>query len=87
MKLLGVGSPGGASGINAIGEVVGSMGSNPPNAFLWTSVSGVQNLNVLIPPNSGWVLNQASAINRSGQIAASGTINGETHAALLTPTN
>jgi probable HAF family extracellular repeat protein len=87
MKLLGTGSPSGAFGINAAGEVVGSMGRNPPNAFLWTSTRGVQNLNALIPPASGWVLNQASAINRSGQIVAFGTINGETHAALLTPTN
>jgi probable HAF family extracellular repeat protein len=86
VKILGAGSSSAALGINATGEVVGVTGSEPPNAFLWTSRLGVQNLNALILPNSGWVLNRASA-NGSGQIVASGTINGESHAALLTPTN
>ncbi len=42
-------------------------------------------LNTLIPPNSGWILTEARGINDAGQITGTGTINGETHAFLLTP--
>jgi probable HAF family extracellular repeat protein len=45
----------------------------------------MEDLNSLIPANSGWLLKQASAINDAGQIAGYGTIHGETHAFLLTP--
>jgi hypothetical protein len=45
----------------------------------------LQDLNNLIPAGSGWVLNHASAINKSGQIAGFGTINGANHGFLLTP--
>ncbi|HEY3701676.1 MAG TPA: hypothetical protein VGL32_05420, partial [Acidimicrobiales bacterium] len=43
-------------------------------------------LNSLIPAGSGWVLDQARAINDAGQIVGWGTINGHEHAFLLTPT-
>jgi len=36
----------------------------------------MQDLNALIPANSGWTLNWAFAINDNGQITGSGTING-----------
>ena len=75
-----------ACGISATGEIVGSFGFSL-SAFIWTPTSHEQNLNDLIPPNSGWSLFQACAINRSGQIAAEGTIGGQTHGALLTPAN
>jgi probable HAF family extracellular repeat protein len=39
----------------------------------------------VVPAGSGWVLNQASGINDSGQIAGFGTILGQTHAFLITP--
>lgn len=87
MRILNAGPLSNAIGINAVGEIVGSVGNKPANAFLWTDSGAGQNLNGLIPPNSGWVLNQAWGINRLGQIAAVGTIGGQTHAALLTPTN
>jgi len=45
----------------------------------------MQDLNNLIPPNSGWSLSVAYAINKSGQITGQGTINGEQHGFLLTP--
>jgi hypothetical protein len=41
-------------------------------------------LNDLVPANSGWVLEAAHAINDNGQIAGSGTLNGQTRAFLLT---
>src|SRR5262245_12387301 len=42
-------------------------------------------LNDLIPPGSGWLLEVAAAINDAGQITGTGTVNGCTHAFLLTP--
>ncbi|MGB8511000.1 MAG: SBBP repeat-containing protein, partial [Pyrinomonadaceae bacterium] len=43
------------------------------------------NLNTLVDPASGWVLIEAQSINDAGQIVGQGTINGATHAYLLTP--
>jgi hypothetical protein len=34
---------------------------------------------------SGWVLSKASGINDLGQIVGAGSINGQTHAFLMTP--
>jgi probable HAF family extracellular repeat protein len=42
-------------------------------------------LKTLIPPDSGWSLQDADSINDAGEIAGWGTINGETHAFLATP--
>jgi probable HAF family extracellular repeat protein len=86
MQSLGVGVNSTALGANDSEEVVGSS-DNDQTAFLWTPTDHDQNLNNLIPPNSGWNLKFAYAINRIGQIAATGTLNQKMHAALLTPTN
>jgi probable HAF family extracellular repeat protein len=75
-----------ASGINGAGKIVGAYGAIS-NAFVWTPTQHLQNLNNLIPPNSGWVLEWAVAINRSGQITSWGRIGGQFHGALLIPTN
>ena len=40
----------------------------------------MQDLNGLIPANSGWFLSTANAINNAGQVTGQGTINGESHA-------
>jgi probable HAF family extracellular repeat protein len=84
-----------AWGINIIGEVVGR--SNSPSstdnttgwngwvAFIWDNTNGMQDLNDLIAPNSGWILGTAYAINDHGQIVGYGGFNGEEHAFLLTP--
>lgn len=53
--------------------------------FVWTQHNGMQDLNLLIPSTSGWVLNTATGINAWGQIVGSGVHNGETHGYLLTP--
>jgi len=85
MQDLGTLSGASVSSANAIsihGQVVGEAGS----AFVWSQATGMQDLNTLIDPNSGWTLMWAFAINDSGQITGSGTINGQTHAYLLTPT-
>jgi probable HAF family extracellular repeat protein len=87
MQLLGSGPGSSVFGVNASGQVVGTFGGNYNQAFLWTSTQHTQDLNNLIPPNSGWVLIACRGINQSGQIVANGQINGENHGALLTPTN
>ena len=88
-----LGTLGGAStyalDINASGQVVGGattypFGDEPGRAFLWQD--GVMtDLNVVLPPGSGWVLNDATGINDSGQIVGWGRLNGQLRAFLLTP--
>jgi len=86
--------------INFFGQVIGSSGNTitwqrhgEPGGivrvmgrpFLWSEHEGMRDLNALIPANSGWVLNFAADINIWGQIVGSGTINGQPHGFLLTP--
>jgi probable HAF family extracellular repeat protein len=74
--------------INNAGQFVGSFGTYPFAAFLYSD--GVRaDLNTLIPANSGWVLNVASGINDAGAIVGWGYRNGDvntTRAFLLAPT-
>jgi probable HAF family extracellular repeat protein len=73
------------NGINRFGQVVGDSFSFPEfHAFLY-SHGAMQALDSLIPPDSGWVLEFAQAINDRGEITGSGIHNGENHAFLLTP--
>jgi probable HAF family extracellular repeat protein len=88
-----------AYAVNLFGQVIGSSGDTlnwdseahmctlAGRPFVWTQLSGMQDLNRLIRGNSGWVLNSATAINILGQIVGSGTRNGKTHGFLLTPRN
>jgi probable HAF family extracellular repeat protein len=55
------------------------------HAFLYTSGTGMVDLNSLIDPQSGWELQEARGINDIGQIAGTGLLNGEQRAFLLTP--
>ena len=75
-----------AFGINNVDQIVGeSDTSNGMNhAFLWESGT-MTDLNDLLPANSGWELNDARDINEDGAIVGSATINGQTHAFLLSP--
>jgi probable HAF family extracellular repeat protein len=80
-------------GINLAGQAVGSFNNAGgfSYAFVWTGSTGMQDLNQLIPANSGWILGPATAINLVGQIVGSGPvlINGNytNHAFLLTAEN
>lgn len=76
-----------AYAINNYGVVVGSSGyiNNNDHAFVWTSSGGMRDLNELIPPDAGWSLQDAFAINDSGQIAGFGVLNGQERGFLLTP--
>lgn len=75
-----------AWGINSKGQIVGdsNVPSGADHAFIYDS-GRMQDLNALIDSSSGWVLQQASGINASGQIAGTGVIHGKQHAFLLTP--
>jgi probable HAF family extracellular repeat protein len=76
-----------AFGINDSDEVVGygNISNNDPHAFLRTQAAGMRDLNSLIPANSGWVLINANAINRLGQITGYGIFKGYNHGFLLSP--
>ena len=75
------------NGINNAGEVVGGAdtATGAYHGFLYTN-GLMQDLNSLIPADSGWEILDAKGINDTGQIAATG-INpeGYDHAVLLTP--
>jgi probable HAF family extracellular repeat protein len=75
--------------LSAGGQVVGAsevqVTSDHTHAFLYTSGSGMVDLNTLIDPLSGWELSDAAGINSAGQITGQGLINHEYHAYLLTP--
>jgi probable HAF family extracellular repeat protein len=67
-NLIDFGPGFGANGINSAGEVVGSDGAG---AALYDN--GVTtNLNTLLPADSGWTLQTATAINDNGWIVGSG---------------
>jgi probable HAF family extracellular repeat protein len=82
-----------ANGINDKGQVVGNSlfstdcpSCGPPHAFLY-SEGHMQDLNDLIPADSGWTLTDAREINNSGQIIRFGKLNGNlaTRLFLATP--
>jgi uncharacterized membrane protein len=60
--------------LNGNETVVGSFGPHPEaqKAFVWDKIHGLQDLNKLIPPNSGWDLEVASSINSDGEIVGWG---------------
>jgi probable HAF family extracellular repeat protein len=77
-----------AFGINTWGQAVGysdTAGNAVQHAFFTEPTGPMRDLNSFIDPASGWVLTRASGINDSGQIAGTGTINGQTHAFLISP--
>lgn len=74
-----------AEAINQSGDVVGtSTTASGSRAFLYKN-GVMQDLNQLVPPDSGWELLDATAINDRGQIAGTGRIGGTIHAFLVTP--
>src|SRR5207253_7387959 len=71
---LGEGAFAVAADINDSGQVVGTYATSlGPRAFLWTSSTGMIDLNSRIPSGSGMVLTSALGINERGQIVAIGT--------------
>jgi probable HAF family extracellular repeat protein len=83
-----------ATAINAQGQIVGYVGNAQADSYdgslmhaaLFDSGTGkVTDLNGFLPTGSGWVLNDATGINDSGQIIGYGTLNGVGEGFLLTP--
>jgi len=81
-----------AMGINAADEVVGygdvpssAVGRRQDHAFVSFRSAGLLDLNGFLPSDSGWVLEEATAINGKGQIVGYGLHNGQQHAFLMTP--
>ncbi len=69
--------------INDAGQVVGTSGER---GFVWQD--GVMlNLNSLLEVGSAYTITSANAINEMGEIAAVGTINGESHGLILVADN
>jgi probable HAF family extracellular repeat protein len=77
-----------ANGIYPLGGIVVGTSTNANDidnlAFMWSSKTGMVDLNKRIPAGSGWVLQAAISINLFGQIVGNGTVNGAQHAFLLT---
>ena len=65
--------------INDCGVIVGSFGpySDADRAFAWEESAGFQDLNALIPADSGWTLESASGINNRGEIVGKGDAEGK----------
>jgi probable HAF family extracellular repeat protein len=89
-KMIDIGTLGGSAaqglGVNDFGVVVGysnTTGDAGIDAFLWTPLTGMIDLNSRLPAGSPWVLLQASGINDEGRIVGYGIINGEYHAFIL----
>jgi probable HAF family extracellular repeat protein len=82
----------GANGLNDAGAVVGYSNqyddygnSIGQSAFLYQG-GVMQDLNALIDPSSGWILESATSINSTGQIAGYGLYQGQIQAFLLNST-
>ena len=78
-----------AVAINNRGDVVGRLvgrvvRKSNERAILWRG-GRVYNLNDLIPRNTGWILQEAVALNDGGWIIGNGKHNGVAHAFLLRP--
>jgi probable HAF family extracellular repeat protein len=74
--------------VNNLGQVVGisnTASDSRTRAFLFSDGKMIDLNSVPVVKKTGWFLDNAFAINNSGQIAGSGTIRGVTHAFLLTP--
>ena len=85
--LTDLGSFGGDSSalaINNIGQIVGFSldAGGTLHPFLWQSGT-MTDLNTLLPPNSGWVLQSASLINDASQVVGMGTYQGNSSWYLL----
>jgi probable HAF family extracellular repeat protein len=74
------------AGINNRHQIIGTstLASGQQHAYIFSRAT-MTDLNELIPPGSGWILVAATGINDAGEIVGTGSINGQTHAFLLTP--
>jgi hypothetical protein len=73
--------------LNNCDVVIGGYGpdSDHYRAFQWSAAAGFQDLNSLIPRDSGWVLESATAINDRGEIVGRGDFDRDDRGFLLIP--
>jgi hypothetical protein len=74
----------GCSAETTVGTGYNNTTSVTPRALLWEGSYYVY-LDSLFPDDSGWIFTSAQAINRLGQILATGRFDGNTYSVLLTP--
>ena len=77
-----------ASDINSLNQIVGTLvdlSDGTQNHGFLDSNGTMVDLNTLLPVDSGWVLHDAQGIDDLGQIVGYGTIDGQSHAYLLSP--
>jgi len=76
-----------AYGINSAGITVGysATAAGEQRAFVVQGAAMYDLTSLLVNSISVWTLTNAQAVNAAGQIAGTGTVNGQQHAFLLTP--
>jgi uncharacterized membrane protein len=76
-----------ARSMNNCGVIVGGYGpdSDRYRGFLWSATGGFHDVNSLIPPDSGWTIQDALAINDRGEIIGKSTRHREEAGFVLTP--
>ena len=67
-------------GMNSAGHLVGWYQGVKATALYYSTETGSIDLNILLPPDSGWWLYQALDINDKGQIVGYGSFNGSARA-------
>ncbi len=85
-KMISLGTLSGSRNSAAFGinDSTAIVGASDNRAFFWEQ-GRMLDLNAALPAASGWTLEAARAINNRGQIIGSGTLNGQAHMFLLTP--
>ena len=90
-RMIDLGTLGGsqsyAYGINNSDLVVGASfvtGNEEEHGFVYSN-GVLADLNDLLPLGSGWTIDNAYAVNNTGDILATGTLNGQSFAVELTP--
>jgi uncharacterized membrane protein len=73
--------------MNDCDVVVGGYGpvAEQYRAFAWGAAEGLRDLDSLVPPDSGWTLRSATAINDRGEIVGVGKLRGRERGFLLIP--
>ncbi len=72
-----------AAAINDAGLIVGRSGAEGSSTAVEWNAGKVIDLNTMLAPGSGWVLEEAFAVNASGEILGVGKLNGEREYFLL----